>query len=134
DAEVSGGGEACLGLVVEGRVRAAGGVDQARGLLRGGAGEAAVVGHRLAGLARGLPQAVEDFPGGAGHQGDAVEGAVGESVQLAAGAAEARGIERKGWAVRSEEHTSELQSRENLVCRLLLEKKNSNNGFATRIK
>src|SRR5690606_1629021 len=26
--------------------------------------------------------------------------------------------------VRSEEHTSELQSRENLVCRLLLEKKN----------
>src|SRR5690606_41297992 len=30
-----------------------------------------------------------------------------------------------GWrAVRSGEHTSELQSRENLVCRLLLEKKN----------
>src|SRR5436309_8258504 len=28
-------------------------------------------------------------------------------------------------ALRSEEHTSELQSRENLVCRLLLEKKNS---------
>src|SRR5690606_2735334 len=28
---------------------------------------------------------------------------------------------------RSEEHTSELQSRENLVCRLLLEKKNTNN-------
>src|SRR5690606_39971574 len=27
------------------------------------------------------------------------------------------------WQVRSEEHTSELQSRENLVCRLLLEKK-----------
>src|SRR5436309_15347339 len=27
-------------------------------------------------------------------------------------------------AARSEEHTSELQSRENLVCRLLLEKKN----------
>src|SRR5690606_41472245 len=27
-------------------------------------------------------------------------------------------------AMRSEEHTSELQSRENLVCRLLLEKKN----------
>src|SRR5690606_40130446 len=27
---------------------------------------------------------------------------------------------------RSEEHTSELQSRENLVCRLLLEKKNEN--------
>src|SRR5690606_40551302 len=28
--------------------------------------------------------------------------------------------------IRSEEHTSELQSRENLVCRLLLEKKNKN--------
>src|SRR5690606_41422833 len=27
-------------------------------------------------------------------------------------------------AIKSEEHTSELQSRENLVCRLLLEKKN----------
>src|SRR5690606_41484234 len=33
-------------------------------------------------------------------------------------------------ASRSEEHTSELQSRENLVCRLLLEKKND--GFAAR--
>src|SRR5690606_41318734 len=31
--------------------------------------------------------------------------------------------ERKGIRARSEEHTSELQSRENLVCRLLLEKK-----------
>src|SRR5436309_12078798 len=31
--------------------------------------------------------------------------------------------------LRSEEHTSELQSRENLVCRLLLEKKNINNLF-----
>src|SRR5690606_39910592 len=30
---------------------------------------------------------------------------------------------RRIW-IRSEEHTSELQSRENLVCRLLLEKKN----------
>src|SRR5690606_28518389 len=31
----------------------------------------------------------------------------------------------QGIADRSEEHTSELQSRENLVCRLLLEKKNT---------
>src|SRR5690606_40250453 len=30
---------------------------------------------------------------------------------------------RSATVVRSEEHTSELQSRENLVCRLLLEKK-----------
>src|SRR5690606_42150437 len=42
----------------------------------------------------------------------------------------------RGWTIkyagmwsppRSEEHTSELQSRENLVCRLLLEKKNKKN-------
>src|SRR5436309_8285302 len=32
-------------------------------------------------------------------------------------------VELLGIAHRSEEHTSELQSRENLVCRLLLEKK-----------
>src|SRR5688572_32755511 len=31
--------------------------------------------------------------------------------------------ERQGGALRSEEHTSELQSQSNLVCRLLLEKK-----------
>src|SRR5436309_12704546 len=36
---------------------------------------------------------------------------------------------------RSEEHTSELQSRENLVCRLLLEKKNDNPAVAvSRVK
>src|SRR5436309_5046398 len=34
------------------------------------------------------------------------------------------GADQKRAACRSEEHTSELQSRENLVCRLLLEKKN----------
>src|SRR2546430_13688788 len=32
---------------------------------------------------------------------------------------------RCGWTARSEEHTSELQSQSNLVCRLLLEKKNT---------
>src|SRR5258707_7197550 len=31
-------------------------------------------------------------------------------------------------SIRSEEHTSELQSRQYLVCRLLLEKKNNSNG------
>src|SRR5690606_18352808 len=35
----------------------------------------------------------------------------------------ADGIQRRQGDARSEEHTSELQSRENLVCRLLLEKK-----------
>src|SRR5690606_37457979 len=34
---------------------------------------------------------------------------------------------RSAMKPRSEEHTSELQSRENLVCRLLLEKKNTKN-------
>src|SRR3712207_8809278 len=34
---------------------------------------------------------------------------------------------RAGWRGRSEEHTSELQSRQYLVCRLLLEKKKRQN-------
>src|SRR5690606_40151606 len=38
-----------------------------------------------------------------------------------------------GVEARSEEHTSELQSRENLVCRLLLEKKKSKNNKTYRI-
>src|SRR2546430_8233611 len=33
---------------------------------------------------------------------------------------------------RSEEHTSELQSQSNLVCRLLLEKKNKNTSYIAR--
>src|SRR5688572_32579694 len=36
----------------------------------------------------------------------------------------------QGVHVRSEEHTSELQSQSNLVCRLLLEKKNSNTNIS----
>src|SRR5207302_4110523 len=36
---------------------------------------------------------------------------------------ECAGFSRREGIARSEEHTSELQSRENLVCRLLLEKK-----------
>src|SRR5690606_40739106 len=52
----------------------------------------------------------------------ALENRVGELEDINA-------IRRLHWAYgyyidRSEEHTSELQSRENLVCRLLLEKKN----------
>src|SRR3712207_8583335 len=37
---------------------------------------------------------------------------------------------RRSRAVRSEEHTSELQSRQYLVCRLLLEKKKTRNTYA----
>src|SRR5690606_39542087 len=43
------------------------------------------------------------------------------------------GIRSEGLETRSEEHTSELQSRENLVCRLLLEqKKQCSSGCRTR--
>src|SRR5438093_9829752 len=35
---------------------------------------------------------------------------------------------------RSEEHTSELQSLTNLVCRLLLEKKKKHNKYGTRVR
>src|SRR2546427_7635646 len=35
---------------------------------------------------------------------------------------------RSTWETRSEEHTSELQSQSNLVCRLLLEKKKKKNS------
>src|SRR5690606_39637301 len=39
-----------------------------------------------------------------------------------------RAVRRRPQPERSEEHTSELQSRENLVCRLLLEKKKKQNS------
>src|SRR6266511_4578328 len=48
---------------------------------------------------------------------------VGHVRVLAQPASKALDRVRLGPALRSEEHTSELQSRDNLVCRLLLEKK-----------
>src|SRR5690606_40747970 len=42
------------------------------------------------------------------------------------------GLDLQGPDKRSEEHTSELQSRENLVCRLLLEKKKSTKNQSKR--
>src|SRR5690606_41878540 len=48
---------------------------------------------------------------------------------MKSGDAELKAIAEKTVENRSEEHTSELQSRENLVCRLLLEKKNKNNNI-----
>src|SRR2546429_5844631 len=47
---------------------------------------------------------------------------------------ESRSISRRHWLLRSEEHTSELQSRLHLVCRLLLEKKKKKTMEITRIK
>src|SRR3712207_7586379 len=43
-----------------------------------------------------------------------------------------RAPDRTSFAIRSEEHTSELQSRQYLVCRLLLEKKKSFCVFSLR--
>src|SRR5688572_30997528 len=42
-------------------------------------------------------------------------------------------LEAKGVVPRSEEHTSELQSQSNLVCRLLLEKKNIIRAVVERV-
>src|SRR5690606_40602338 len=70
----------------------------------------------------GADAAAEQGVGARGDQaGDLVGGAfagqdLGGDLRQAGGLARAAG--------RSEEHTSELQSRENLVCRPLLEKKN----------
>src|SRR5690606_40806529 len=46
-----------------------------------------------------------------------------DTVSTSRGSSAMPRLSRKRSAIRSEEHTSELQSRENLVCRLLLEKK-----------
>src|SRR5688572_20649302 len=61
----------------------------------------------------------------AGPFDTAVEGALIRNAWTAAGAW--IGLRAADWAeARSEEHTSELQSQSNLVCRLLLEKKKTN--------
>src|SRR3712207_8426940 len=48
--------------------------------------------------------------------------------------ADRRGVSRGGPRARSEEHTSELQSRQYLVCRLLLEKKNKASQSSSSLK
>src|SRR3989475_9277481 len=53
-----------------------------------------------------------------------------EAPVLAAGETEAYGQPRLSAESRSEEHTSELQSQSNLVCRLLLEKKKKKSSKA----
>src|SRR3989442_11035442 len=58
---------------------------------------------------------------GAGARGCCTPVGCGPSAQRAANTASASGIRER--RTRSEEHTSELQSRPHLVCRLLLEKK-----------
>src|SRR5690606_41081808 len=75
-----------------------------------GRGQPAGAGHR----GRGLPQGAHVVADAA--EGDH-EGLLHDLRKLSAGRP------RRLAEPRSEEHTSELQSRENLVCRLLLEKK-----------
>src|SRR3712207_7799262 len=53
----------------------------------------------------------------------AVQRGAGTLLGVLLGSALLAVLPRNGWVVRSEEHTSELQSRQYLVCRLLLEKK-----------
>src|SRR3712207_8512277 len=57
------------------------------------------------------------------------------TIPSPAGVSTRMGRRRRRLAPRSEEHTSELQSRQYLVCRLLLEKKKKNyDGFVIRIQ
>src|SRR5206468_12590517 len=65
-----------------------------------------------AGWPRGVEQALQEVQRGFHHGWAGVE----------------RGIPSRLRTLRSEEHTSELQSRSDLVCRLLLEKKNEQRG------
>src|SRR3712207_8606940 len=71
------------------------------------------------GAGRALPRAGDVVPAGAGG------GAQAQGDQLHP----RRGVRGGG---RSEEHTSELQSRQYLVCRLLLEKKKTANTNITQ--
>src|SRR3712207_6963816 len=68
---------------------------------------------------QGQPDAVETVEGDRRREREALV-AVDECVVARDGVQQRRRL-----AVRSEEHTSELQSRQYLVCRLLLEKKTS---------
>src|SRR5690606_42119663 len=80
-------------------------------LFRSGGGGAGVDGGEEAG-----DGGAAEAHGGDGHIG------VAESAEFEGGVAVTR-VARWRVGSRSEEHTSELQSRENHVCRLLLEKK-----------
>src|SRR3712207_7202842 len=72
------------------------------------------------------PNAVQDNPQTQAIREQAVSEARAKENQrrYAEAAAEANRLHRVERRIRSEEHTSELQSRQYLVCRLLLEKKN----------
>src|SRR5206468_11939814 len=70
-----------------------------------------------------LHDALPISAGSAGFRRDGADGRGQESVAAADADHDGRADRHAQSAVRSEEHTSELQSRSDLVCRLLLEKK-----------
>src|SRR5207302_8211112 len=71
-------------------------------------------------------QVIDDLKGQTLVSASSAEGKKGElrsGGNVAAAKAIGKAIAERAKAKRSEEHTSELQSREKIVCRLLLEKK-----------
>src|SRR5690606_11711690 len=90
------------------------------------AGAAGLMGDRTrarAGARPGLRLALGPLRRGCGAGGPRGLGGSPRRGSASAGHDEAAGHPALRASPRSEEHTSELQSRENLVCRLLLEKK-----------
>src|SRR3712207_8359072 len=63
-----------------------------------------------------------------------VDGPASAACGVAAGGSPGDGPHRSRLRARSEEHTSELQSRQYLVCRLLLEKKKKSNRSSSTLK
>src|SRR5258708_1110768 len=111
------------GADIEGAGLVPGGGDEVRKRLelRIGAGDEDEIEKTQTGNRFEIPQGIErQFL----EQGDADRGAIGQQRQRIA--VRRRGDHGSGGytlALRSEEHTSELQSPDHLVCRLLLEKK-----------
>src|SRR2546422_6187967 len=68
------------------------------------------------------------------HRHDVVVGLAGVHDDRLSNLAGERELSLEGATLRSEEHTSELQSRLHLVCRLLLEKKKKNKRRITDVR
>src|SRR5690606_42136491 len=85
--------------------------------------DALPISRARAGARPGLRLALGPLRGGCGAGGPRGLGGSPRRGSASAGHDEAAGHPALRASPRSEEHTSELQSRENLVCRLLLEKK-----------
>src|SRR3712207_8117464 len=67
------------------------------------------------------------------HDADVRAVQIGQARQRAAARVHVKGVEQQ-FNIRSEEHTSELQSRQYLVCRLLLEKKKNETSKELRLQ